>query len=354
MERYNDIGMLDLIHRPAFCAADGRVTRVNAPAAALGIETGMDVAGLLETDADEYAAFRDGCLNLTLTVRDQSHRTSVHRMEGYDVFRVEDTEDVRALHAMALAARELRNPLDAVMATIQQLFPVEGLKDDSATRRQVGRMNRGLLQMLRVIGNMSDAVQPITAGQMEPVDIPAVLDEIFAKAAALLEHTQMKLTYEGYPESVQGLADRDQLERAVLNMISNAIRVSHPGDTIRAALTRRGRKLYLTVTDTGSGMPKNVRGDMFTRYQRSCNFEPERFGIGLGMVLIRAAAAAHGGTVLVKSTRAGTAVTMSLAIRQGGTTVRSNILKVSYTGGWDSNLVELSQYLPEDLYKDEI
>ena len=355
MERYNDIGMLDLIGRPAFCAADSSVIRVNARCAAYGIETGMAISDLLETGTDEYAAFESGRLHLTLTIRNQSFGASVSRMEGFDVFCLEDDDDRKELNAMALAAKELRSPLETIMLTAQRLFPVAGLQDDPATRKQVALLNRGLFRMLRVIGNMSDAAQSATDPHMETVDIPAALDEIFAKASALVEHTQISLTYQGYPESVLGLADRDRLERAVLNMVSNAVKFSSPGDTIRASLTRRGNKFYLTMEDSGNGISAEVRGDEFTRYQRPCNMEDKRFGIGLGLVLIRAAAAAHGGTVLVDSSRgSGTKITMSLAIRQGHGQLRSGMLRVDYAGGMDNSLIELSECLPESLYEKEI
>ena len=355
MERYNDIGMLDLIPRPAFCAAEGRVTRVNTQAAALNISPGMMVAELLATGEEEYAAFEGGCLHLTITAAMQTFRVSVTRLEDFDVFRVDEDADSRDLQVMALAARELRSPLDAITNTVRKLFPVAGLRDDPATHTQVGQLNRGLFQMLRVIGNMSDAAQPATSPRMELVDIPSLLDEIFATAATFVEHTQRTLTYQGYPESVHGLADRERLERAVMNMVSNAIKFSGDGDTIRASLTKRGRKFYLTVEDSGSGISAGIRGDVFTRYQRGCAIEDTRFGIGLGMVLIRAAAAAHGGTVLVKSNRdGGTKITMSLAIRQGSAQVRSHVLSVDYTGGLDSRLIELSECLPENLYEKEL
>lgn len=353
MERNNDIGMLDLMARPAFCAAQGCVTRVNAQAAAFGIETGTTVADLLETGEEEYAAFTGGCLYLTLSVGGQEFGASVNRVEDTDVFCLEQTEDNRELQAMALAARELRTPLDTIMLTAQRLFPVAGLQDDPDTRQQVAQLNRGLYQILRIIGNMSDAGRgACSLSRMETVDIPNLLAEIFAKASALLEHTEVKLCYQGYPQSVPGLADRDKLERAVLNMVSNAVKFSRPGDTIRAALTRRGNKLYLTMENSGDGIPAGIRGDVFTRYQRQCSIEDPRFGIGLGLVLIRAAAAAHGGTVLMNGDhKSGTKITMSLAICQGDSRVRSNALRIDYAGERDYSLIELSESLPLSLYE---
>ena len=352
MEQRNDCaGLLDLMARPAFCAAGGRVTMVNAQAAAFDIAPGMALSGLLLTGAEEYAAFTGGCLYLTLSVSDQQLGAAVTRLADFDVFCLEELADSRELKAMALAAQELRQPLSAIVATAQQLFPVTGQEDDPALRDQVARINRGLYQMLRVLNNMSDAGHyAASPARLETRNITAVLDEIFSKASELVAHSGVRLRYRGHPEAIYCLTDPESLERAALNMISNAIRFCAPGGEIQAALTRRGNKLYLAMENEGDPIP----ADVFTRYQRQGSVADARFGIGLGMVLIRAAAAAHGGTVLVDQPREGRArVTMSLAIRQNNGMVRSPVLRVDYTGGYSKWLTELSEQLPASLYTEE-
>ena len=355
-QRKHEMGLLDLMGRPAFCAAGGRIIRVNDAAAAFGLAAEMELSSLLMTGGEEYDVFESGCLYLTLSLNGQRLGASVTRLEEYDVFCLEELSDSRELRAMALAARELRTPLTTVMITAQRLFPVSGLEDAPDTREQVAQINRGLLQILRVIGNMSDAGHyAASPARMETVNMPGLLDEIFTKAAALVEHTQIRLSYEGDPQAVYCLADRECLERAVLNMISNAIKFSGPGDTIQAKLSRRGQKFYLSLEDSGSGIPAGIRGDVFTRYQRQCGLEDSRFGIGLGLVLIRAAAAAHGGAVLMdQPDGSGTRITMSLSIRQGCGEVHSGFVPMDYSGEMDHALMELSDCLPAFLYEQEL
>ena len=112
--------------------------------------------------------------------------------------------------------------------------------------------------------------------------------------------------------------------------------------------------LYLTVQDTGTGIPEALRGSLFSRYQRQPAIEDGRFGLGLGLVLVRSAAAHHGGTVLVDSPKGiGTRVTMTLAIRQDiPKGFRSPILRVDYSGERDHGLVELSDVLPAECYRE--
>lgn len=354
MEELKDaLGLLDMNPRPSFCVKDGIIIKTNPAAAGHMIETGTPISSLLSTGAEEYAAFTGGCLYLNLSVSGQNLGASVSKLQDLDVFCVEQEEDNTQLQAMALAARELREPLASVMITAERLFPVFGLDEDTGTRDQVARINRGLFQMLRVISNMSDASRYASdlGSRQEVRDITAVLEEIFSKASALVEHTGLTLEYTGYPESIYTLMDAEKLERAVLNIISNSIKFAPKGSTIQARLTRRNQKLYLSIQDSGDGIPQNLRSSIYSRYTREAGVEDGRFGIGLGMVLIRSTATAHGGTVLVdQPTGAGMRLTMSISIRSVRTNVRSPMLRVDYAGERDHGLIELSDVLPSTLY----
>lgn len=356
MEQLNDaMGMLDLMVCPAFCVRDGHVFKVNPAAQGRMIAEGTAVSALLETGREEYDAFTGGCLYLSLNLSGTVCGASVTRMKEFDVFCLES--DSSELQAMALAAQELRGPLANIMTAADQLFPNSSLNHDPAAREQAARINRGLFQMLRVISNMSDASRysSDTVGRQETHNICALLEEVFSKASALVEHTGLSLTYTGIPEDIYCLADAEKLERAVLNIISNAIKFTPKGGCIEAKLIRRDQKLYLTICDSGNGIPDALQSSVFTRYLRSPALEDGRFGIGLGMVLIRAAAAIHGGTVLIdRPDGVGTRITLSLSIRQSnGSKLRSHVLRVDYAGERDHGLIELSDTLPAALYQKE-
>lgn len=352
---HNALGMLDLMQQPAFCVQSSTIIKVNPAAAAFLIETGTNVQTLLHTGAEEYAEFRGGCLYLTLSIAGHNIGASVARMQEFDVFTLEQDETDAHLQAMALAARELREPLSNMMTIADKLFPTAA-GEDAKTQEQISRINRGLFQMLRIISNMSDASRysTDTGVRQEIRDICAVLDEVFHRAAALTEHTSVTLNYIGYPESVYTLTDAQKLERMVFNILSNAIKFTPAGGTINAKLTRRGTKMYLSVSDSGSGIAENLRGSIFSRYTREPGVEDGRYGLGLGMVLIRSTAAAHGGTVLVDHPEGcGTRITVSFAIRQGDTMLRSPKLRIDYAGERDHGLIELSDVLPARLYDSE-
>ena len=351
MEEQKDIfGMLDLMVRPAFCVINQSIAKVNPAAEKLFLTPGTDVRELLLTGTEEYTAFSGGCLYLTLNIGGHDIGAAVTRMENMDVFLLEQDTDHGELRSLALAARELREPLSSIIISVERLMA----HTTPEAADQAARLNRGIYQMLRIIGNMSDAGR--ISSQQETRNICSVVAEIFEKAQSLVSHTGLTLTYEGPSESVYCLADTDQQERAVLNLLSNAIKFTPKGGTIHGRLVRQGRMLHLSIQDSGSGIADDILGNVFTRYLRQPAIEDSRFGLGLGMVLIRNAASAHGGTVLIdKPDGTGTRVTMTLAIRQSeGTLLRSNTLRVDYTGERDHVLVELSETLPSTLYgKDE-
>lgn len=357
MENGATFGMLELILYPAFCVRDGIITRVNRAAQGRLIPEGGSVSDLIRIGKQEYEEFAGGCLYLTLNLEGRNCGATVSRVDGQDVFVLEQDADQAELQAMALAARELREPLASVMTIADQLFPMVGTENDPTIQKQIAQINRGLFQMLRVIGNMSDAARytgSVTT-QQEVLDICALLEEIFIRAKNLVSHGGITLRYMGLKESIYCSVDAEKLERAVLNIVSNAIKFTPAGGSIDAKLTRRGRKLYLQIQDSGSGIASSLLGSLFSRYKREPGLEDSRFGIGLGMVLIRSAAAVHGGTVLVDQPEGqGTRITMTLEIKQNnGTRLSSHILRVDYAGERDHGLIELSDTLPAELYSKE-
>lgn len=354
-QEINAMGMLDLMVRPGFCVQNNTIIKVNQAAQSHMIATGMDVRDYLHTGSEEYANFSGGCLYLTLDILGALWGASVTRMDDFHVFILDQEDDQAELQAMALAARELREPLTSVMTTADRLFPMIALEEDPALQEQVARLNRGLFQMLRVISNMSDANRYSSAsgGRMETLDICGLFEEIFSKAQDLVSHTGIQLTFRMPKEPVYAQVDPERLERAVLNIVSNAVKFTPGGGTISAVITRRSSMLYLTVQDTGEGIPGNLKGSIHSRYLRKPAIEDSRFGIGLGMVLIRSTAAQHGGTVLIDQPEGtGTRITMTISIRPTSSgTLRSPTLKVDYAGERDHGLIELSASLPAQLYE---
>ncbi len=355
MEQQKDITqLLNVMNCPAFFVKCGKITHCNQEAQRHGLAVGDSVNKLLKTGVQEYADFQGGCLNLTINLSGIACCVSVSRWEDWDIFVLDQDPQHAQLQAMALAAQELRGPLSNIMSVADNLFPIAENSQDPDANKLAARINRGLFQMLRIVSNMSDAYQYSKEShpQMELRDIRAIGEEFFQSSAKSLESLGIHLQYNGLKEPVYCLLDSEKLERAANNLLSNAVKFSKKGSTITVTLNRRGTLLYLTIQDDGEGIAENLRGSVYTRFLRQPGIEDGRFGIGLGMVMVRSVAAMHGGTVLIEQLPTqGTRVTMTMQIHQDtGNMVRSPAFHVDYAGERDHQLIELSESLPTELY----
>ena len=348
---------INFMLQPAFTVKDGIVESVNEPARGYGVEAGQSVDEMLLLGKTEYSEFTEGCLYLTLSFMGGRCGASVRRMESFDLFTLEQEADEEELQAMALAAQELRAPLSNVMTIADQLFPVADQEENPAVADQISRINRGLFQMLRIVSNMSDAYRysQQTEQRCVTVELAAYFQEIFDKITQTLSKANMTLAFENLNRPIHGLVEPEKLERAIHNIVSNAVKFSAKGGAIYAKLTCRGTMLYLTVCDRGEGIAPDVQGTIHTRYRRMPGLEDRRFGVGLGMLMIRSAAAAHGGTVLIDHPEdCGTRVTMTMAIQQNPESfVRARTLFFDYAGERDHLLVELADVLPPECYRSD-
>lgn len=340
--------ILELMDRAAFCVIDGRIVYANAAASARLICAGDPVAPLIQIGAEEYAAFCQGCLYLTLSIGGARCDASVTAIDECHVFSLTggSTEQLRAL---AVASQALREPLNRVMTLADHLPNITSAGSEAT--ELLARMNRSLYQILRMVSNMSDAGSPC-APRMELRDLPAVLQEIFDQAAQCCASLGVRLEFTNLPTSVYTMVDSQRLERSIYNILSNSLKYTENGGRIHARLTRRRNTLYLTVSDSGYGLDRSSAADPFERFCREPGIEDGRHGLGLGLTLVRGTAADHGGTVLLeRAENAGTRITMSLPIRQNLSEVRSPKLGIDYAGERSHALVELSDVLPHTLYQ---
>ena len=348
MEQNNISEILELMSQPGFCVTGNRITLANQAACAMLLTPGLDILPLFHTGVEEYTEFQGGQLCVTLCIADKLHNAAIIRMDDADLFLLDSEEQAEEFRSMALISMELRNPLMQVMQNAEQLLGNLDPQDPTAAR-----MNKGLLQLMRTVCNLSDVSRYQESSFTETRDICAFLEEILEKAQTFTAGTGIRLSWDLPREAIPCLIDSEQLERAVWNLISNAIKFTPKSGTIHAQLTRQGKRLQFRITDSGSGIAESIRSSVFQRYLRQPGIEDNRFGLGLGMVIVRTCAANHGGTVLIdQNGDSGTRITMTLSLRQKtDTTVCSPILRPDYSSGWDHGLLELSDCLPAEEFK---
>ncbi len=334
---------LNLLLPPAFTASDGHITALNRAAVGLNLEVGQAILPMISEDLTEQVG--QGCLYSSITIGSGEYGAAITRMDGQLLFLLDSPSD-EALQAMALASKELRGPISALMSS------VEALHRDAAMQDTAAAMERNLNRLTRIVCNMSDAGTIPSPNRQEVRELNAFIKEIVEKCAETAGSTGIQLTYSGMEGSVYSLCSSELLERAVLNILSNALKFTPADGTIKTELLRSGQFVQIRITDSGSGIAEELRSSLFRRYLRRPVIEEGRMGLGLGLVIVRSTAIAHSGTVLIDHPEGfGTRVTLTLKIKQHTGTLRSDVFRVDYAGEMDSTLLELSDVLPPECYK---
>ena len=350
MNRSPDIHqVLERLTCPALIVEAGIVTYANTLAQQRMILQDTPINSLISIGAEEYAHFCSGSLCLTLSVMGNRYDTTVVRNEACDIFYLEFEAASPELKAFALASQHLREPLSGA------LHCADLLQDSIASsgNQKLEQLNRNLHQIHRALCNMSDisnfeSARPIMTHYS---DATAIFTEILEKASHMVKQAGRDLVYTVPRESIVTMLDREKIERAVYNLISNAVKYSPKDTVIRANLHPNGKKLYFSI-ENATFQP--VSSSIFSNFQRAPGLEQLYTGLGLGLTVARNAAAAHLGTLLMDQTADGfQRFTISMAIcRPQGSEVRSPILlPIDYAGGYDHALLELSDILPPELYK---
>lgn len=354
MEEYTS--MLDLLAVPAFTVQEGCVSYVNRCAQDAMLTPGDPVAPLLLTGQQELADMKDGSLFLTMELMGRPREASAHLHHGNLIFVVEQEDTDSDLRLLALAASKLREPLNDVMMLTDQMFPALTESENPELRRQMAQINRGLYRILRAVGNMSDAGQYLCREQdlqMESTELCSFFAETAEKAGALVQEAGITVEYRCPPADLMAMADRQKLERAAFNLISNALKFSHRGGAVTVELKKRGDLAVLRVSDQGDGVPEDILGTVYARFRREPSPGDTRWGIGLGLPLVCRTAAFHGGALLLRrGSEGGTLAAMTIRLkepREGR--LAAPALQVDYTGEHDHGLVEMADCLPWQVYE---
>lgn len=337
------MAMLDMFTHPVFRVADGTITHVNTYAAACGVKEDTPIAPMLSSNQEEYAAF-ESCLSLGLEIEGAPYIATVFRTENGDIVHLQASKETPETRILALAAQQLRAPLSEVMAA------ADGLSD----KETAGLINKGLYQLLRQISNMS-AASTYRQGRlygMETANATAVINETMDKALLLCNKEGTRLAYKSLTEDIYCPVDREMLERAIYNLVSNAIKFSPAGSIASAVLTASAGKLRFSIESLVEDTAL-TQSNLFMRYVREPNVEDGRHGLGLGIPLTQYAAAAHGGTILMDRPTENTirfTITVSME-NPKGPVVSTPFPDFDYMGGWDHSLVELSDILPASAFE---
>lgn len=337
--------MLEMIPQPAFAVAEGQIICCNRQAKAYLLDTGIAISQLLITGQAEYEALEEGCLCLRLQVNGTPWDATVTRLEGADLFCMEQAEVPAEVKAMALMGSQLRLPVSNLAILADRNF---------SDHKEAALFRQELSRILRLLNNASNADRYLTAAapELQEQDIIAILRELLGEAATLLQHAGLTLEAELPDRPVYTALDEHGIRQAMYNLLDNAAKFSPTGGSIRCEVSLSPSQVRISVSDRGDGIPAGQHAGIFTRFARQPAFEEGRQNVGLGLALVRAVAGTHRGAVLVDSPEGiGTRVTMTIALqKQAIPTLRaSNKLKILPSS--DEGLIMLSNVLPRSLYE---
>jgi len=346
--------MLENLLFPAFLVNDGVVNCANQAAIARQINIDEPIKPLICVGQPEYEVFKSGRLCLSLSINSVVYLASVVKFENMDLFCLDSDYADAELRAFALASQCLREPLSNALTSIESIQQYDA-EANPELEEKIQNIKRSLHQFHRALRNMSDVSQydrPRTI-RTENRNIVAVIGEIMDKAKSVTFPDGHTLEYHSTLKSVLSNVDREKLERAILNLISNAIKYAPANSNIKATLYQVNNKLYFSVENQLCHYTNALKSNLFVRYLREPLPDTQNAGIGLGLTIVRKAAMAHGGTLLFDQPDSDhIRFTMSIAVKTSADRVHSPVtLPIDFTGGFDQLLVELADVLPADLFE---
>ena len=204
----------------------------------------------------------------------------------------------------ANAAHELRTPL-ALMQVQLDLYHSNSHPDNDADTVQMIKMvteqNDRLNKMVKTLLDMSELQ---TVGRDDEIILDALVDEVLEDLEPLAEGKNIRLI--GKCKDITMTGSDILIYRLVYNLVENAIKYNHSGGQVTVTADRKENHVYLSVEDTGAGIPEELKERVFEPFFRvDKSRSRELGGVGLGLALVREIVRVHDGSITVKSNPSG-------------------------------------------------
>ncbi len=237
-------------------------------------------------------------------------------------------EQLRALDRtktdfLSTVSHELRTPLTSISGYIelvrdQDAGPVTPEMDAmlAVVDRNTWRL-KGLIEDLLTLSRIeSGSFRMVSAD----VDVPDLLRTVTATVTPSAASSGIELECAPGPAGLTVHGDAGQLERMVLNLLTNAVKFTRTGGRVAVAARVEDDEVVVEVNDTGIGIPQAEQVQLFSRFFRATNAAHHAIqGTGLGLTIVRSIVEHHGGLVTLRSREGvGTTVTVRLPLRSGG------------------------------------
>jgi len=200
-------------------------------------------------------------------------------------------------------SHELRTPLTLLLAPLETLLHRYNL--DSETKNLLATMQSNGMRLLKLINDLLDLVR-LESGRMEikrePLEVADFVKGIASAARQVADDKRLRLETFIDPALASVLADRDKLEKILLNLVFNALKFTPSGGKVALRAEKQGQEFVLSVADTGMGISEKNLPHVFDRFWQADDSSKRKYqGVGIGLALVKELAEIQEGKVTVQS-----------------------------------------------------
>lgn len=204
----------------------------------------------------------------------------------------------------ANAAHELRTPLALMQVQLDLYNSASHPGNDADTLQTIKMVTEQNDKLNRMVKTLLDMSELQTVGRDDKIILDAIVEEVLADLEPLAVEKNIKLI--GKCEDATMIGSDILIYRLVYNLVENAIKYNHPLGQVTVTAYQRNKRVYLSVEDTGSGIPKELRERVFEPFFRvDKSRSRELGGVGLGLALVHEIVRVHDGSICIKSGKTG-------------------------------------------------
>ena len=204
----------------------------------------------------------------------------------------------------ANAAHELRTPLALMQVQLDLYNSASHLGNDADTLQTIKMVTEQNDKLNRMVKTLLDMSELQSVGRDDKIILDAIVEEVLADIEPLAVEKNIKLI--GKCEDATMIGSDILIYRLVYNLVENAIKYNHPLGQVTVTAYQRNKHVYLSVEDTGSGIPKELRERVFEPFFRvDKSRSRELGGVGLGLAFVREIVRVHDGSICIKSGKTG-------------------------------------------------
>ena len=204
----------------------------------------------------------------------------------------------------ASAAHELRTPLSLMQVQLDLYNSASHPGNDADTLQTIKMVTEQNDKLNRMVKTLLDMSELQTVGRDDKIILDAIVEEVLADLEPLAVEKNIKLI--GKCEDATMIGSDILIYRLVYNLVENAIKYNHPLGQVTVTAYQRNKHVYLSVEDTGSGIPKELRERVFEPFFRvDKSRSRELGGVGLGLAFVREIVRVHDGSICIKSGKTG-------------------------------------------------